>query len=109
MLLEVNNLKELKLLLSLYRGLQCLTAHCFGVANCKTVACLRPAKPPMTICKDGQHDNSPKVKPKHLDHPLVTGCCSKGPVHVGRQELVSFIYGCSEQADICSSVHLSYV
>ena len=28
----------------------------------------------MTVCKDGQHECLPEVKPNHLDHPLVAGC-----------------------------------
>lgn len=31
----------------------------------------------MTVHKDGQHDSTPKVKPKHINRPLVA-CCSKG-------------------------------
>ena len=28
----------------------------------------------LNVYKDGRHDSSPKLKPNHLDHPLVAGC-----------------------------------
>lgn len=33
-----------------------------------------PLLQPMAVYKDGLNENSPKLKPQHLDPPLLVGC-----------------------------------
>ncbi len=76
---------------------------------------------------NGRHDSSPKVKPKHLDRPLVAGCSighKSRPLHVSRLDMgqtkkskymlniffpkmVSVILGSSYHADACSTFYFS--
>ena len=81
----------------------------------------------LTVYKDGRHDSSSKVKPKHLDRPLVAGCSighKSRPLHVNGwnmsqtktskctantffPKMVSVILSSSYHADVCSSAHFS--
>ncbi len=67
---------------------------------------------PQTVYKDGRHDSSPKVKPKHLHCPLVAGCSigyksSKYKSNKFFLKMDSVILRGSYYADVCSSVNFS--
>lgn len=68
------------------------------------------------LYKDGQHVSSLKVKPKHLNHPQVTGCSighnpsifnfseSTPQILCFLPKMVSVILDPFHHADVCSSV-----
>ncbi len=83
-------------------------------------------EPMLFSCAElGRHDSSPKLKPKHLDRPLVAGCSmghkprslyvsrwdmgqtknSKYKSNIFFPKMVSVISGSSYHTDVGSSVH----
>lgn len=59
---------------------------------------------PLIVHKEGYHNSSPKVKPKCLNHPLVTGCSTViNPVFF--RMIIFVIIDSSYRVDFCPCAH----